>query len=264
LSRLRTAAGVPITSFAPNAKKKISADTHRQHETKPYCEDCYATVTDFTCRICQKSIDHRHLVESLGFQFHLDCFVCCVGDHKIGNKQVYYEHLNKMYCKKHWEEAGLIDACAECGKGIEHDYVKVVGKCFHTNCWKCSACKKVIQGKTATQSHGLFFCVPCGKKATAEGSDDMKMEGVVGKRLIRGYGEYEAAPGTVPPWESKTYPLSVLLLRPGQIPKEIDFRQREQYLEENEFKQVFKVDMQTFNAYPLWRRLLLKKEVGLF
>jgi len=84
------------------------------------------------------------------------------------------------------------------------------------------------------------------------------------KRLVRGYGEYEAAPGTVPPWESKTYPLEILRLRPPLIPKEIDFRQREQYLEDKEFKQVFGMDMVTFNALPLWKRLMLKKEQNLF
>jgi len=195
------------------------------------------------------------------------CFICCIGDHKIGDKARYYELDGKTYCQTHWDESNLIDNCQICRRQIENDYVRVLGKNYHTKCWKCADCKFVIRTKQAVQNNGVFYCTPCAQKrqeARKEAEEKARWEAILAKRLLRGYGEYEAAPGTIPPSESKCYPLATLLLRPPHIPKEIDFRQREQYLEKWEFKKVFGVEMEEFNGYPLWRRLMMKKEVGLF
>jgi len=249
--------------------KPIKGDTHRLHEKKLHCETCYSKISTHVCLKCDKQIDHRDHVESMGFHFHLSCFVCCVGDHKIGNKQKYFEHKDKTYCQEHWEAAGLIDQCFTCKKTIDNDYVKVVGKFFHSKCWKCNYCKFIIRTKNAASVLGNFYCMSCYKKAQESGNDVRipgieKAEDIIAQHLVKGYGELETAPGCVPPSESKRYPLSVLLLRPGQIPPEIDFRQREQYLEETEFQKVFGVSMEEFNSYPYWRRVMMKKDVGLF
>jgi len=142
-----------------------------------------------------------------------------------------------------------------------------MGKSFHTKCWKCADCKFVIRSKEAVSNSGLFYCKPCVDKrlkAKEEADEKARWEAVIAKYLLRGYGDLEPAPGTIPPCDSKCYPFSTLIQRPPQIPKEIDFRQREQYLEKWEFKKVFGVEMDEFNSYPMWRRMMMKKEIGLF
>jgi len=247
-------------------RKKITSDSHRIHDKQPYCEDCFSKITDYTCRRCEKPIDHRELVQSMGLSFHVGCFICCMGDNKQGSDQKYFELDKKTYCQKHWEESNLVDNCGICRKPIDNDYVRVMGKNFHTKCWKCADCKFVIRTKEAISHNGLFYCKPCvdkRNKTRQEEEEKARWEAILAKRMIRGY-DYEAAPGTIPPNESKCYPLATLLLRPPHIPTEIDFRQREQYLEKWEFKKVFGVEMDEFNTYPLWRRLMMKKEIGLF
>jgi len=236
----------------------------RSVDNNPYCDDCYGLLSSYVCRACETTIDHRDHIEALGFHFHFRCFVCSKGDHKIEDKTKYYEFGGKIYCEDHWDEKEHLNKCGACGKLIDHDYVKVCGQEFHTKCWTCGGCKQVIGTKTAAKFDNVYYCTRCAQKEDQKRKDGRVMEPVYAKRLIRGYGEYEAAPGTIPPWESKCYPLATLLLRPPLIPKEIDFRQREQYLEEKEFKKVFGVPMRTFNGYPLWRRLMMKKEVNLF
>jgi len=255
--------------------KKFDAHLQGIHHigSAPYCEDCYGAVAGGTCAVCNEVIGLADLIETLGDKFHRYCYRCCVGPHEmeIGN---FWKHEGKMYCLAHWEASGLVDQCYACHKMIESEYVKIGTKCFHTKCWTCRYCKKIIKEDEVAQIQGQFYCVECARSGKVAdgghsrggvyipGMDAMEILRI--KRLVRGYGEYECEPGVIPPSESCTYPLAVLRLRPGKIPKEIDFRQREQYLEESVFKEVFGVDMATFNDYPLWRRLMLKKEVELF
>jgi len=246
---------------------------------EPYCESCYDKVNGGNCNVCNKEIGLGDLVETMGERFHKGCYECCVGPHEMTTEN-YWKHDGQMYCQKHWESSGLVDMCCICSKMIDSEYIKVGAKHFHPNCWKCRTCKRPITDASACQLFGDFYCASCyagvkfqkpppgfGKGKMVNGyyvPTDEEMAMLKGMRLVRGYGEYEAAPGTVPPSESKRYPLHVLRLRPPKIPKEIDYRQKEQYLDEKEFETVFHLPMQVFNHLPLWRRLMLKKEVDLF
>eukprot|EP00456_Euglypha_rotunda_P076703 TRINITY_DN7198_c0_g1_i5.p1 TRINITY_DN7198_c0_g1~~TRINITY_DN7198_c0_g1_i5.p1 ORF type:complete len:315 (+),score=35.49 TRINITY_DN7198_c0_g1_i5:322-1266(+) len=246
---------------------------------EPYCESCHDKVNGGNCNVCNKEIGLGDLVETLGQRFHKGCYLCCVGPHEM-KVETFWKHDGQMYCQAHWEESGLVDTCAACEKMIESEYIKIGGKNYHPGCWRCRTCKKPIKDAEATQLFGDFYCATCvllgkfqkppngfGKGKMVNGfyvpSDD-ELQMMKALHLIRGYGEYEAAPGTIPPSESPCYPLHILRLRPPKIPKEIDYRQKEQYLEEKEFLQVFKIPMTVFNHLPLWRRLMLKKEVDLF
>jgi len=252
----------------------------------PYCESCYDSTHAGACSVCDKSIGLGELVEAQGERFHKSCFVCAEGPHEMESGS-FWKHDGKLYCVAHWESLNILDKCFRCKKSIDSEYVKIGTKIFHPKCWTCNACRKIIRDNEAGQVAGEFYCAECcksGRAKAGKGKGKMTSAGiwvpedeeeakaaakakilmVKPKRLVRGYGEYEAAPGTVPPWESKTYPLEIVRLRPPKIPKEIDFRQREQYLEDKVFKEVFGVDMVTFNGYPLWKRLMMKKERDLF
>jgi len=245
-------------------KTLITSDKHREYKNAPICEDCYGKLTTYTCKRCNLIIDHRELVESMGFQFHKDCFVCSVGDHKLEDQEPYHEHKDlKIYCQRHFDELDKGDVCAACGKTIDSEYVQSEGQNFHATCWRCVKCNTVIQTRTAVQMQGKFYCTTCAKPDTKiHDRGDPKQ--VTGKRLIRGYGDYEPGEGSIPPSASKRYPMKVLQLRPPQIPREIDFRQREQYLSDEEFLENFGVTIKEFNSFPLWKRIHMKKEKKLF
>jgi len=249
-------------------------DGHHAYDDKPYCDKCYPKISkDKKCSKCDKVIDFRQLVSSMGKDFHEACFVCGKGDHKIGRGAAFWVDSGKVWCKEHWESGDVIDHCAKCGKYIDSEYVKVAEKTFHSLCWKCKACKKPMKDNIATRSaDGDFFCSNCRKiiPAGAKGAwvngvwVPADAEEVKARRLVRGYGEYEVPPGCIPPWASPCYPLEVVRLPYGVIPKEIDFRQREQYLEEDVFRKEFGMEMADFNALPIWRRIMIKKDLKLF
>jgi hypothetical protein len=247
-----------------------------KHENKPYCFPCFdAAQQPKTCAECKKPIVKlADLVQSMGDDFHTTCLVCCRG-HAMEDKQPFWKFQNKLYCKTHWDAEDRGDRCFECKKPVTHEYVKLGnGKEFHHACWACKICKAPIKGEKYKEARDMYLCLACFAKLPASG-EGVWINGVYipptaewkekeAKRLVRGYGEYTCPPGVIPPNESKRYPLEVLRLPYDKCPKVIDFRQREQYLEESVFKEVFGVDMQTFNDYPLWKRIWLKKEKGLF
>ena len=51
---------------------------------------------------------------------------------------------------------------------------------------------------------------------------------------------------------------------PGPFPQSIDSTKRETYLSEHDFRQVFKMDKSTFSALQNWKKVSLKKQLGLF
>jgi tetratricopeptide (TPR) repeat protein len=51
---------------------------------------------------------------------------------------------------------------------------------------------------------------------------------------------------------------------PGPYPDVIDSTRREQYLSDKEFIEIIKVDKETFQNFPKWRQIAIKKGTGLF
>ncbi len=77
---------------------------------------------------------------------------CEVGPHKIGESASFHVYENKVYCPSHFEEL-FLQKCAECGKMIQGQYVKVLDQHFHTECWKCSTCKASITSGQVITHH---------------------------------------------------------------------------------------------------------------
>jgi len=87
---------------------------------------------------------------------------------------------------------------------------------------------------------------------------------VFGKRLVPGYGDSEVPEGVIPPSAGKKYPYRILRQKHPYLPREVDTRQKEQYLTPEEFIEVFGVTQLAFSRYPTWKRLLLKKRKNYF
>jgi len=221
-------------------------------------------LTEYTCRKCSQIIDHRDVLDALGHQYHTGCFVCSVGDHQLSDQEPYYEHKDlKIYCQTHFDQLDKGDACAKCGQTLDTEFVQLGDKSYHAACWTCKKCDTVIQSRDAVQVTGGFYCRNCAKVDVKIHSADRK-QNVVGKRLVPGYGDSEVPEGVIPPSAGKKYPYRTLRQKHPYLPREVDTRQKEQYLTPEEFIEVFGVTQFAFSRYPTWKRLLLKKEKELF
>jgi hypothetical protein len=125
----------------------------------PYCEKHYNQLFAQNCAKCSKPINGQ-VFEALDQKFHLDCFVCEVGPHKIGEAASFHVYQEKVYCPQHFEEL-FLQRCAECGKVIQGQYVKILDSHFHPECWKCHGCSKNINSGDCAQQGGKFYCKTC-------------------------------------------------------------------------------------------------------
>lgn len=72
----------------------------------------------------------------------------------------------------------------------------------------------------------------------------------------------EEEPTEAPPATGGPYPAKVLKAK--LLPADVDATKKEDYLSDDEFKEVFKTSKQDFAASPTWKRKQLKKDAGFF
>merc|ERR1712137_1080678 len=59
-------------------------------------------------------------------------------------------------------------------------------------------------------------------------------------------------------------PYPAKILRGKLLPSDVDATKKEEYLSDDEFKEVFKTDKGTFASSPTWKRKQMKKDAGFF
>jgi len=72
----------------------------------------------------------------------------------------------------------------------------------------------------------------------------------------------EPEPTEAPEATGGPYPLKVL--KSKLLPADVDANKKEDYLSDDEFKEVFKIPKDKFASSPTWKRKQLKKDAGLF
>ena len=72
----------------------------------------------------------------------------------------------------------------------------------------------------------------------------------------------EEEPTEAPPATGGPYPAKVL--RSKMLPSDVDSTKKEEYLSDDEFKEVFKTSKEQFASSPTWKRKQLKKDAGFF
>jgi len=217
--------------------------------------------------------------EALDQKFHLDCFVCTVGEHKIGEGVNFHLHNEKIYCPVHFEEL-FLQKCAGCGGTIKGQYVKVLDSHYHPNCWKCADCQVVISSDNCGQSGGKFYCRNCvTKKGGASGgaggstSRPTPTPSVAKDTKVSGGGAYggggRSTSASVAPPAAGAGPGTAFYtydaLKDGKsVPAGVDPENRELYLADDVFLKMFKMDKATFSKLPGWKKKRLRQKVGLF
>jgi len=247
-----------------------------KHNDKPYCEKHFNELFAEVCAKCGDRIEGQ-VFEALDQKFHLECFVCTVGEHKIGEGVNFHFHNEKVYCPIHFEEL-FLQKCAGCGQIIKGQYVKVLDSHYQPSCWKCADCGVVINSENCGQSGGKFYCRNCvGKKGGSVGgaggattsSSTSKPTPVASKdtKTSSGGGGRQTT-GSVAPPSANAGPGTAFytydaLKDSKSLPSGVDAENRELYLADDVFLKMFKMDKATFQKLPAWKKKRLKQKVGL-
>lgn len=243
-----------------------------KHDEKPYCEKHYNLLFSENCAKCGKGIDGE-VFEALERKYHLDCFTCTVGDHKIGAGVNFHMYEEKVYCSDHFQEL-FLQRCAGCNDIIKGQYIKVLDSVYHPECWKCSDCGAVINSNNCAQSGGKFFCQKCSDKKSSGGGGGVARPagaasggaakasaspaGADSKRspAVASSAASQPAPG------SKYYPVSTLT-GSAPLPAGVDASRKEDYINDDEFMMLFKMDRASFAKLPGWKQKRMKQKLNL-
>lgn len=128
--------------------------------TKPVlkCEKCEQTLHAGEIAI---SAEHANPLA----RWHPKCF-SCVECNVLLTDLLYYNHNNKIYCQKHYDDLTKPKLmCAACDLPIESsEYVNAEDHFWHKEHFVCWECDGVLAGKKYIVSESLPYCLDCHSK----------------------------------------------------------------------------------------------------
>ncbi|VDP34706.1 unnamed protein product [Schistosoma mattheei] len=120
--------------------------------------------------------------------FKVYCTVChkrCKGDVlKIEQQFVHYKCFQCIKCRKNLKQGGFFVKdknfycpndyqtefgvrCETCHGYVEGEVVTVLGKTFHTHCFRCTTCRRLFNsGERTTIVDGSYYCMSCSSNLT--------------------------------------------------------------------------------------------------
>lgn len=136
-----------------------------------YCPDCFRTINPpKVCAKCGKDIAGSSVVAA-GMQFHAECFTCAHCGNVI--TESYIEHEGKCYCPEEVSpcyKRALGKICSVCGGPLEANYLSVLGKSYHKQCFQCFSCHTVFPTLEFFPINEQPYCEACAMKAQQEQS----------------------------------------------------------------------------------------------
>jgi hypothetical protein len=79
----------------------------------------------------------------------------------------FHVHESKIYCAEHYQKL-FSKPCSGCHQDISGQYLEVVGKYFHSHCWKCTMCSAHLENTGCTIKNDQFYCPPCVVKVPSQ------------------------------------------------------------------------------------------------
>lgn len=262
----------------------FTGNQFRKHGNKPYCEEHFRQLFAENCAKCGKVIEGQ-VFEALEKKFHLDCFVCEQGEHTIGEGINFHVHNGKVYCPDHFEEL-FMQKCSGCHKIIKGQYLKVIDNHYHPECWKCEECGIVISAENCGQYQMQFYCKPCSAVVRTRGPSNKtaQQQVVAAARASSATVQKSepkpaakaATPAAAPAASTPAVAtaklsgapstfLSYSALKDNLFDKsQVDASQKEMYLSDEDFVNMFKMTKAQFSALPQWKKKQKKQEFNLF
>eukprot|EP01105_Mastigella_eilhardi_P005611 TRINITY_DN1726_c0_g1_i7.p1 TRINITY_DN1726_c0_g1~~TRINITY_DN1726_c0_g1_i7.p1 ORF type:complete len:712 (-),score=155.93 TRINITY_DN1726_c0_g1_i7:37-2025(-) len=130
----------------------------------PYCLICYEELRTSAlpkCATCNQPIVEPSFVKAEGNSFHKACFLCAACNTVI--KADYFMREGKVYCRADYDQLFAV-TCKACGKPVVGGHLKALGFSWHTTCFMCCACKRLLQDCTFFEHNGEPVCEECGQK----------------------------------------------------------------------------------------------------
>lgn len=129
-----------------------------EHHGQPFHSECYTQRYGKRCAGCGQAISGEY-VSALGKEWHAEHFVCqdCRKPFKGRN---FYQKDGQPYCENCHAER-FSPRCAGCGKPIVGSYASAQGKTWHTECFRCTRCRKPFRGKNFLEKNGSPYCTDC-------------------------------------------------------------------------------------------------------
>jgi len=136
-------------------KEPIEGD-HFTYEDRKICVKCNYTELP-KCAKCANPIGDK--VISAGDQhFHAKCFACSSCGEVMEGDYVAIEGRNVcIHCHDH-----KLPRCAKCALPIGGAMKTVEGKTFHTDCFRCSCCNGLIDGRHCAYDN-QNVCLACNR-----------------------------------------------------------------------------------------------------
>ncbi|CAF1182863.1 unnamed protein product [Adineta ricciae] len=139
----------------------ITESKFHMHNSKPCCNECFDKNIAPQCQQCLRAISVGKSVIYNGKSYHPDCFRCgqC---RKIMYESRFYQVDNKPCCSE-CHEKNFTSRCAKCDRSIVDFYTTYKGKHYHTHCFVCSKCRRIIEEneKFYDDRYGIL-CSRCG------------------------------------------------------------------------------------------------------
>lgn len=109
-----------------------------------------------------------------------------------------------------WKPPVQVDRCPKCGRSVYANEAKLAaGSKWHTLCFKCEACNKMLESTTVAEHDGSLYCKSChGKRFGPKGygygqgagvlSTDSEASASSGVPVARPAARRTAGPGSAP------------------------------------------------------------------
>ena len=115
---------------------------------------------------CFKCFACNHLLDQTNFNDGPDGYIYCRTCYKILDLMDYNQTARSVVDTTSIPAyQGDLSACPRCfGKVFEAEKMVAKSGIYHKKCFSCQACKRLLDGLTATDAQGYLLCTSCYKK----------------------------------------------------------------------------------------------------
>eukprot|EP00732_Lithocolla_globosa_P002577 Lithocolla_globosa_v1_NODE_1733_length_2372_cov_39.757223.p1 type:complete len:756 gc:universal NODE_1733_length_2372_cov_39.757223:2331-64(-) len=127
----------------------------------PYCKTDFLKICA-PCVTCTKPVlpDEAHV--ALNRVFHTSCFKCanCTNDILSVLTGAVFDVQGMAYCEKCFH-SHMGTLCVECEKPITDNFLTILGKKRHKECFICNICKSTLTKETTKAREARLLCSRC-------------------------------------------------------------------------------------------------------
>lgn len=170
----------PQCFVCAGCKSPFPTGQFRRHEGSPYCDGCFVSMHALKCAACSQPISGE-VFKAMDRNYHAECFKCSPGKpfaHVLPPGAPFHMHEDEILCPEHYKER-FMTRCFGCKEAIEGQFIRVMDRPMHQNCWKCLACQDQLNSENATYLDDQFFCKSCASAGVSGAARNQPVPQVV-------------------------------------------------------------------------------------